>query len=471
MRLAIVPVLLLTVAASATRASTPEKAGWIADFEAAKAAITRTSPNLEWQAARGFDLAAVEARARARLSAAASPEAARDAVRRFLLPFADGHMELMPVAISETRQALPPAPTPTALDCAALGIEDRPDDGAIATHLPGYRSLAPADAAVRAGLVTVGQRRVAVLRIALFAPSIAHCRAVLAASPPPASCNENCRDVLSARIDNRFLAEIGERLRALAATKPDALLVDLADNGGGNDTAIAIARMLAGGDVPSPRLALARTPAAAHGLADDLADLDGNLVTPVDRTIAASYRARLAAALVQTRQPCDLAPLWQGRTVACSNLADRGYAGGLTALELPSVDLARPWAPLVSATARYHVSAARWRGPLLILLDGNSASSTELLAAMLQDAHRATIVGAPSFGAGCGHTRPPEPVLPHLGLALSIPDCARFRANGTNELDGIAIPFREFDTAKQRARRLLRALPELLAKTTPSRPR
>jgi hypothetical protein len=467
MRLAFVPLLLVAAAPAPISAAAPDRVGWIADFETAKAAITRTSPNLEWQAARGLDLAALEARTRARLAAATTPEAARDAIRLFLKPFADGHMEATPLAPPQSLAASPPKPT--LVDCAALGIDDRLDEGGIATRLPGYHSLTPAGAAIPAGLIAVGHRRLGILRIALFAPAISHCQKALAASPPPATCDDKCRDRLSARIDDIFLTEIADRLRALGAARPDALLVDLADNGGGNDTAIAIARMLGGADVPSPRLALARTPAAVHDLENDLAELDRNISTSADRIRAAPYRARLAAALAQARQPCDLTPLWKGHTIACTNLADRGYAGGLAALEVPVADRASHWAALVSATALYHTATRLWISPVLILLDGNSASSTELLAAMLQDAHRAKIVGAPSFGAGCGHTRPAEPVnLVHLGLTLTIPDCARLRADGTNELDGIApdepIPFREYDTAKQRTQRLLDALPRLLDK-------
>ncbi len=472
MRRLLVPIVSLALGTAASPPPAPDRAGWLADFETARQAITRTSPNLEWQAERGLDLAAIEGRARARLAAANTPEEARDALRRFLRPFADGHMELSSLAPASERAERPPT---TAPDCAALGIEDRPDTGAIASRLAGYRSLAPAGAAVPAGVVEVKGHRIGVLRIAMFAPSLAHCRAVLSATPPPANCDEQCRDTLAARIDDMFLAEIATRLRALRAARPEALLVDLADNGGGNDTAIAIARMLGGADVPTPALALTRTPATVRDLTDDLADLDRALITRADRQHAAPYRTRLVAALAEARQPCDLAPLFQGRAAGCTNLIRQRYAGGTSPLDLPAADRDRPWAELVSATARYHFQPAHWPGPLFLLVDGNSASATELLVAMLKDANRAIVIGAPTFGAGCGFTRPPQLVaLAHLGLALSIPDCARFRRDGTNEIDAIVpdvlIPFREFDTPRQRAGRLLGALPTVLAQAAPRRP-
>lgn len=471
MRPIILPLLAFVIAGAAPPPDA-DRAGWIADFETAKNAITRTSPNLEWQAARGLDLAAIEARARRRLADATTPGEAKDAFQRFLRPFADGHMEL----VSAPALPGPTGPVSTAPpDCASLGIEDHPDRDAVATRLPGYRALSPAGASVPAGMIAVGAHRVGILRIALFAPSLAHCRAALARNPLPTDCDEHCRDAASARIDDVFLAEVAGRLRALKMARVSALVVDLADNGGGNDTAIAIARMLGGANIPSPPLALARTPATARALAGQIADLDRNAIGRTDKDRVANYRALLVTALAQARRPCDLSPLWQSRTVACTNLVGHFYAGGLDAFDLSAADRARSWATLVSATANYHVSPARWPGPLLLLVNGNSASATELLVAMLQDANRATVIGTSTFGAGCGFTRPPAPVaLPRLGVALNIPDCARFRRDGTNEIDrikpDIAIPFREFDTPRQQTQRLMDALSLAVKRATRSRP-
>jgi C-terminal processing protease CtpA/Prc len=102
-----------------------------------------------------------------------------------------------------------------------------------------------------------------------------------------------------------------------------------------------------------------------------------------------------------------------------------------------------------------------------VLVDQNSASSTELLAAMLQDAGKALVIGAPSQGSGCGWTMPREDVtLTNSGAMLLIPDCARFRKDGRNELDGIEpdvlVGIRTYDTQPQRVGRLLAQLPATL---------
>jgi C-terminal processing protease CtpA/Prc len=104
----------------------------------------------------------------------------------------------------------------------------------------------------------------------------------------------------------------------------------------------------------------------------------------------------------------------------------------------------------------------------MILVDGDSASAAELFTAMLQDAKRARVVGSPTLGTGCGWTLPRAPVtLQHSGGQLFMPDCARLRADGSNELDGIQpqllIGFRTYDSAAQRVRRFSAALPQALA--------
>jgi C-terminal processing protease CtpA/Prc len=111
---------------------------------------------------------------------------------------------------------------------------------------------------------------------------------------------------------------------------------------------------------------------------------------------------------------------------------------------------------------------------VIVLVDGDSASSSEFFAAMMQDRHAALILGAPTFGAGCGHMTDAEPVvLRHSGARVSLPDCVRLRADGSNEVAGIQpdvlIGFKRFDTPAERVARLARALPQAVARTAAGR--
>lgn len=455
---------VLALAFAAPAAAQPfDRAGWIADLDRIKQAITRESPNLEWAVERGLDLRAVEKRARDRLAVATDDAGARVALERFVRAFADGHMEL------SWPSPPPVAPAARRSTCADLGYRSGRDESDVATRLPGFVPLGPQDGSVRAGTVRVAGKRVGVLRVPEFAPSAELCAAVLVerGMPAEAACDEACADAVSRRADTLFLAAITDRLRLLAAARADLLLLDVAGNGGGNDTSILLARMIGGADIPTPPLAYARTAARATDLAEDEAAIRAgpDRPTAADRALIRRLAPELARARAQAASPCDLSPLWQGRPAGCSNLV-RGpfHAGGLVPVDPEGMTRRGVWAESITSSAYYQFTPTRWTGPAIVLVDGNSASSTELLAAMLQDAGRATIVGAPTHGSGCGWTLPRRAiVIPNSGGRLAIPDCARFRRDGRNEIDGIEpdvlVGFRPFDTPGQRVRRLTARLP------------
>lgn len=472
MRVALIAPLSLLLAAVPARAEPFDRSAWIADFEQLKDAITRQSPNLEWAAERGVDLPALEQRARDRLAAAQDDAAARAALERFVRAFADGHMELVwPEPSAPAAPSASGAPTVRST-CAELGYWSEPDDFAVGTRLPGYAAIGPEAGEVRAGIVSVGGQKVGVLRIPLFAPSDTVCAAALKdlGLAPDAPCDEGCADKLSRRSDDIFLSGIADRLRALDRAGADLLLLDVAGNGGGNDSAVAVARMVGGADVPSPEVAFVKSPRRAANLAatEQVVRAGPPSATAADRAVIATLAPALAQASKTATEPCDLSPLWQGKAPGCSNLV-RGpfFAGGLTATDLPGVTRTGAWAEAVSSTVRFSFTPYRWQKPVMVLVDQNSASSTELLAAMLQDAGKALVIGAPSQGAGCGWTMPREDVtLANSGAMLLMPDCARFRKDGRNELGGIEpdvlVGFRTHDTPRQRVSRLLARLPAAL---------
>jgi len=447
-----------------------DRTGWIADFEQLKAEITQRSPNLEWQAQRGLDLGAMEAHARARLAAANDDSAARSALERFVKSFGDGHMQLSWPSAAAPASSTAPAPRSV---CSELGYQhDEDDTYAIAPRLPGYQSLRPAGGSIEAGFAPVGRRQIGVVRIAMFQPGAAMCelavRDLSIATDSP--CDETCSNRISQRADDVFLAEIEARVRDIEARHPAALLVDVASNGGGNDTSISIARMLTAATLTTPPLAVVKSADRLAAIDEDKAVLEAGLAhaSPSESAFLRDLIDQLARAHAQGTEPCDLSPLWSGREAGCTLLI-RGpfYAGGMIPGEVTNESADEPWAEYVSATAHHHYTHGLWRGRLMVLVDGNSASSTELFAAMLQDAGAATIVGAPTFGAGCGWNLPHESVvLAHSGGMLDIPNCARFRRDGRNEIDGVQpdvlIGFRTYDSARQRVDRLGGKLAEAL---------
>ncbi len=464
--LGIAAAFLTFSSAFAAAPATYDRAAWIADFEALRDAMTRGYPNLEWAVERGMDLPALQKLAISRLETATDDPQARRALERFVAAFGDGHLQLTwpssgNNAASESTESVPL--------CRRLGYESPADTSAIGARLPGYVALDEQDPWA-AGIVTREGQRVAILRIERFAPPAAECAAALTGLQIKQSdaCDEKCEARVRLRIDELFVAGMERRFRALESRQPNLLLVDLATNGGGDDSTIALARMLSA-DAPTPAIAHMRSERVQKYLTELQASLEkaAKRAARADRPLFERASVSIKAAVKDASLACDRSPLWRGDPISCSGLV-RGpfYAGGLVdrAVIAHSED-----SELISSNSRYSFTPGLWSRPVAILVDGNTASAAELIAAMLQDARRALVIGSPTFGAGCGWMLPPQPtILPRSGGRLEMPDCSRFRADGRNEVEGITpdvlIPFRRYDTPKQRVMRLEAAWPAVFAK-------
>jgi C-terminal processing protease CtpA/Prc len=100
-----------------------------------------------------------------------------------------------------------------------------------------------------------------------------------------------------------------------------------------------------------------------------------------------------------------------------------------------------------------------------VLVNGGTGSAAEQFTAVLQDNRAAIVMGAPTAGAGCGHTDGGTPTtLKNSGGILELPDCARFRRDGSNEVMGIQpdvlVGLREQDGPHRRGLRVAEKLSE-----------
>jgi len=132
----------------------------------------------------------------------------------------------------------------------------------------------------------------------------------------------------------------------------------------------------------------------------------------------------------------------------------------------------KPWAADVFTPMQFPYRVGVWRGPLIVLVDGDTASVAETFAAELQDAGVALILGAPTYGAGGGHTDGGTPTrLAHSGAVLQVPDFVRLRADGSDTIRGVLpdvlVGLRRTDGPKLRAaaaaERLAACLPSIAA--------
>jgi carboxyl-terminal processing protease len=119
-----------------------------------------------------------------------------------------------------------------------------------------------------------------------------------------------------------------------------------------------------------------------------------------------STTERMAEALAETRRQ-------SGGRLAGIVLDLRGNPGGLLDQAVSLSDLFIHSGPIVSTVGRHPAShqyfAASGRGvasqvPIVVLINGGSASSSEIVAAALQDSGRAVVIGSSSYGKGSVQT-------------------------------------------------------------------
>jgi carboxyl-terminal processing protease len=96
----------------------------------------------------------------------------------------------------------------------------------------------------------------------------------------------------------------------------------------------------------------------------------------------------------------------------------RGNPGGLLQQSIKTVDLFLSSGPILTTRGRHPDSDQSYTAsgedrihglPVVVLIDGNSASAAELVAKALQDRHRAIVVGSNSYGKGIVQTVVPLP--------------------------------------------------------------
>lgn len=466
-RMALFLALSLVVTAHAYDA-----AKWREDFAQARSELARRYANLDWVVAeRKIDLQALVERTEQGLATAKNDEEAVKVLEQFLDTFGDGHVRLVPPRRAEVAAAPATTPAATADDkktCRDMGYEPMRRDWQVIDFASTgrYEALANEDAAVLpAGVLKAGGKMLGVIRIGLF---LEQAFPVLCERehPAPAPCDSACQQKVFARVGKALTRTLERQVQALAAKKVDVIVIDITGNRGGSDWAEAAARVVTGPGVAAPRISFIKHAHWVKGIDSRVADIDLDL----KRTnIGAEQRAWLLAArteLIKSRalaaEPCARDAIWKNERVCALLVPPRLHSTGLEATPrgLDFRGYEAEW--LYYNVAAYEPQIA-WQGRLAILVDNNTVSAAELFAATLKDNNRATLIGAPTRGAGCGYTDGGIPItLRHSGVQIRVPDCARLRASGENEVAGIVpdvlVPWRGNDSPYQRTARALAAL-------------
>jgi hypothetical protein len=470
-------LLLLLSPFAQVQAAAFDPAPWLEDLGQVRQAFAQKYANWDWAVfERQANMARLFSDTEARIGAAQSPSEARDAIDKMIQSLGDGHVVINWTAPSiDTRadQRRSSPMTNAAAFCGGLGYDLARSGTPIAATVPGYSALPEASAPeFPAGIVKVGDRKVGFIRIGEFSPKTAPllCEdavrdASLAITRP---CNDVCSDQIENSVYSRMSADLAARLHELKAVGASVLVIDITRNGGGSEWAEAAARMVTSRPVLSEQVGFVRDDHWVQKwgkLADELRKYQETASTE-DRRRLRLLVAQADQARAQAGTPCASDAFFRGDHPKCAWLGHAGYATGLIR-DAPTTEFTgKPWGPLVFSPAAYQYERGAWRGPVAVLVDGETWSAAEEFAAALQDSGSAVVAGAPSGGAGCGHTGDPPTILRNSKGTLQLPDCARFRPNGDNEVLGITpdilIAFRTYDGARRRGVRLAEKLPAIV---------
>ncbi len=464
MRIALHVALLLAatwlLCPSGSDAAQFDRQAWEADYRALKAELERSYAHLAWLASPegGVDLPALDRATTQALQRAHGDAEAAAALKAFIAGFHDAHLSSTSMPAAAPSDAVGPpvaAPQPDArAACVAWGYG--PD-----THiqfslpfesLPGFTLVSDGlSDAFRAGLIDVGSQRIGLVRVPRFRANEfpALCERVWASLR--ASHKEPTREAVADDVSAEWLRTLATRLRQLRERQAVVVLVDLGDNGGGNDLGDWAVRLFTSAPVHSAPMLLTAGPAGVPYFDAQLKDLRAVLGKNADLPEATRLAVQQGITAFEhlrqeaTGTTCDLSWVWRERRVwraqRCKRLVDGGFASGHLDYAAPEA-LDRRAAPSLYWASAADPMRGAWSGPIYVYTDKWTGSAAECFVALMRDRGIARTLGARTRGMGCGFADRDEPVvLQHAHLAFKVPNCMRLRADGTDDMAGVAPDF------------------------------
>lgn len=450
---------------------------WLEDFAQLKREMSDHYANLEWAIEhRGLDLKQLSERTESRLRQARSDREAQTTIESFLGEFGDGHLELIWARKGGDIPAPPADSVPTKQPslCERLGYRSQDASPRLVfSRLNNFREIKNEDSRhFPVGVLSLpGGRNVGVIRIHLFSeymfPELCEKAASEAGLTGESPCDAECEDRIERTAANLLTAAFARQLTILKRSKIDALLVDITGNGGGTNWVEPAARTLSAKPLRSPRQAFIRHEHWTRQFRARLAAVEADTLqaSSAHRDVLLRAADTLRQAMRETQHPCARESVWENRKPACSLVANTPplFPQSVLPYAKPGSLPNTPSSRYIFYPSRYAYAEGVYAGPLLVLVDRGTASSAEYFAAMLRDNRAATVIGEPTFGAGCGYTNGGIPtVLKNSGARVKIPDCVRARADGSNEVSGITpdvlIPWRRNDSLYQRVKRVFDVL-------------
>jgi hypothetical protein len=487
---------VLSLSSTAAWAQTFDRGPWQSDYAALKQALEQRYSNLAWFASpeSGVDLPALDRRTLAALRAAASDDDARSALLDFVRGFHDGHFSQLttPEPAGATRTPAPGNREYSRQDpaggCAGLDYApgDRPAFSLPFEGLPGFHLISDGiGTPFRAGTQVGGDpiQRVGIVRIPSFEETsdIGLCERAWTRNDVWNAQGKLLRGKLSDAVEESWYGALADVLRTFKKEGVAAVLVDVGNNSGGDDSGDIAARLFTAKPLHSASLWMSQDSAASSPYFDEQLDAL-HAAQRLDSSSQAIEKA-LATFVRQKdhllRGACPMDWVWRSRQswngTGCRRLVEAGSAGGPLAYVAPDSARDARTAPSLHWPTTILPLWGTWDGPLYVLTDHRTYSAAEMFVAVLKNNGAAKTVGTVTGGDGCGFMNDPEPViLPHSRLRFRVPNCVRMRADGTDEVAGIKpdIPVMptEGENSRRRAWRVFNEVLSDLKRSSAERP-
>jgi hypothetical protein len=447
-----------SVAAQTTQPAQPrfDRSAWQSDYAQLKTELEQRYANLAWFASPqgGVDLPALDRYTRASLAIAGNDDQAALVLADFARSFRDDHFSALPMVQSGTAEKEPPKAALTGLDavagCAALGYTSdvRMSFSAPFESLPGFRLDADGvSSAFRAGEMELADgHRLGLVRIRYFRQNQSSVLCVTAWNALQVPDKAIDADALAHAVEEAWYAELAARLKRFHEDAVAAVLVDIGQNNGGNDSGDAAARMFSTGAVHSSRLLVSQSAEAGGYFDEQIGEMQDALKLKPSDAIAAALRASIDAFELTKKdvaKACAMDWVWKIRrdwsANTCRRLLPAGTAGGPSGYLAPTSDADNESARRLHWPLAMQRHWGAWSGPVYLLTDAKTYSAAEMFSAVMRDNHVARTVGDTTGRAGCGFMIDAKPVvLAHSRLRFRIPNCVRLRADGSDEVAGIA---------------------------------
>lgn len=411
---------------------------WQEDYQQLKGMISQYYPNLETKLDLDhLNLKALDETTTAELKKTKTDVDALAVVHHFLGAFHDGHLNVVwqnlsraSAQASEKKEIHLTKDTPASEACQMFPVSLDPNPHfqfPTSTEL-GFSPVKKANPFFDSTVLNLKDKKIGFLRIPSFQsqsyPDFCPEEWEKYRSRIKSECDHECQEHFKDySLPNRLLAELKTTVEGLQKEKISALVLDLSENGGGNDWVEAVARMLTDQPILCGQHAFIRGAHWTKIMREKIKDHEKELAETKDskqKEKLTESITRAQKSLSEAEKTCDRSQMWLEPSYhpSCSLLVSEGI---------------NDCAP----DSKFEYQPGLYKGPLFILADQNSASATEQLIARYQDSSVGTLIGEKTYGAGCGHTEGGlDLTLKNSGIKISIPDCARFLRNGENEVQG-----------------------------------